>query len=42
MAPMTRSRAIDANAPNALMFEYYGAWRDVPTRKMTVGGVEFA
>ena len=24
MAPMTRSRAIDANTPNALMAEYYG------------------
>ena len=24
MAPMTRSRAVDANAPNALMAEYYG------------------
>ena len=24
MAPMTRSRAVDANTPNALMAEYYG------------------
>ncbi len=24
MAPMTRSRAVDANVPNALMAEYYG------------------
>lgn len=24
MAPMTRSRALDANIPNALMAEYYG------------------
>ncbi len=23
MAPMTRSRAVDANTPNALMAEYY-------------------
>ena len=24
MAPMTRSRAVDGNTPNALMAEYYG------------------
>ena len=24
MAPMTRSRAVDANTPNVLMAEYYG------------------
>ncbi len=24
MSPMTRSRAVDANTPNALMAEYYG------------------
>ena len=24
MAPMTRSRAVEANTPNALMAEYYG------------------
>ena len=24
MAPMTRSRAVDTNTPNALMAEYYG------------------
>lgn len=24
MAPMTRSRAIETNTPNALMAEYYG------------------
>ena len=24
MAPMTRSRAVDANVPNALMAQYYG------------------
>ena len=24
MAPLTRSRAVDANTPNALMAEYYG------------------
>jgi N-ethylmaleimide reductase len=24
VAPMTRSRAVDGNAPNALMAEYYG------------------
>ena len=24
MAPMTRSRAVDANTPNSLMAEYYG------------------
>src|SRR6185369_13490108 len=24
MAPMTRSRAVDANTPNALMADYYG------------------
>ena len=24
MAPMTRSRAVDANTPNALIAEYYG------------------
>ena len=27
MAPMTRSRAVDANTPNALMAEYYGQQR---------------
>ena len=24
MSPMTRSRAVEANVPNALMAEYYG------------------
>ena len=31
MARMTRSRDVDANAPNALMLEYCSALRDVTT-----------
>ena len=32
MAPMTRSRAVDANTPDALMAEYYGQRASVSVR----------